>query len=467
MTEPYDLYARLPGVLQNMACSLEGWRLWRRRYGRGFREILQEVEARARWSPEQWERFRDARLAAFVREVAAKSPFYQRRFREAGLDPSQVRGLHDLARLPILTKSEVKQHLQEIAPRGLALGPCIEVHTSGTTGSGLRFTATLAAEREQWAVWWRYRRWHGINLQTWCGYFGGQAIVPATQRKPPFWRVSYPSRQILFSAHHMSSANMPAYVGELRRRQPPWLHGYPSLIALAAAYLLDSGENLGYQVCWITTGAENLLPGQAELIQRAFGVKPRQHYGMAEAVANFSECEHGSVHVDEDFAAVEFLASGNGVYRVIGTNLSNPATPLVRYDTGDLATLADRPCPCGRPGRIVECVDGRQEDYVVLRNGARVGRMDHIFKDMVNVREAQIYQARPGELVYRIVRGPAYSAEDEQRLLYQTRLLRLGDDVTLRFEYPDRLERTASGKLRFVVSEIPEAQLVRQAADRM
>ena len=129
----------------------------------------------------------------------------------------------------------------------------------------------------------------------------------------------------------------------------------------------------------MTVGAENLLAQQAALIRQAFGVKPRQHYGMSEAVANFSECEQGRLHVDEDFAAVEFLPNPAGGYKIIGTNLSNLATPLIRYEVGDVASLADAPCDCGRPGRVVAAVDGRKEDYVVLKNGSRLGRMDHIF----------------------------------------------------------------------------------------
>lgn len=109
--------------------------------------------------------------------------------------------------------------------------------------------------------------------------------------------------------------------------------------------------------------------------------------------ANISQCLEGFLHVDEDFAAVEFLPAGGDQYRIVGTNLSNLAFPLIRYDTGDLATLTDAICECGRPGRIVEHLDGRQEDYVVTRSGAQLGRIDHIFKDMINIREAQIRQS--------------------------------------------------------------------------
>jgi len=454
-----DLYSRLPAVAQDFVCSLKGWRIKQRRYGGQFSRTLHEAEDRIRWNQERWEQFRDRRFGAFLREVAAKAPFYRRRFRETGFDPDRVWEPGDLSRLPVLTKQEAQEHIQELTPDGLSLGPRVAVHTSGTTGAGLRFHATVEAEREQWAVWWRYRRWHGIKPGTWCGYFGGRAIVPPGQEEPPFWRINYPGRQILFSGYHMRPQNLGAYIDELRRRHPPWLHGYPSLLALLAAYLIDTGADLGYQVRWITTGAESLLPQQARLVRRAFGVRPRQHYGMAEAVANFSECEFGRLHVDEDFAAVEFVPIGDGeTYRIVGTNFSNAATPLVRYDTGDIARLLPGRCACGRPGRLVERVDGRQEDYVILRNGARVGRMDHIFKDMVRVREAQIYQEKPGELVYRIARGSGYGKEDEERLLRETRL-RLGDQVSVRIEYVERLERTSSGKLRFVVSKIPEAQI--------
>src|SRR5690606_40913392 len=70
---------------------------------------------------------------------------------------------------------------------------------------------------EQWAIWWRYRRWHGIEPGTWCAYFGGRSLVPFKASKPPFWRYNIPARQVMFSAYHMSPENLRAYVDELRR----------------------------------------------------------------------------------------------------------------------------------------------------------------------------------------------------------------------------------------------------------
>jgi phenylacetate-CoA ligase len=418
-----------------------------------FPRLLAEAESRSFLSPEEIGEFRDGRIAHFVRHCFESSSFHRRRLEEAGLGPEDVKGLDDLAQLPVLTKEEVRDHLAELAAPSEARDQKQTVHTSGTTGGGLRFASTARAVQEQWAVWWRYRRWHGIERGTWCGHLAGRTVVPLSQQRPPFWRYNRPGRQVIFSGYHMSPGNLGAYVDELRQRKPPWLHGYPSLLALLAAHVVESNTDLGYEIGWITTGAENLLPHQSEVISRAFGVRPVQHYGMAEAVANISECDRGALHVDEDFAAVEFVPQDSGMHAIVGTNFTNPLTPLLRYQVDDLVTLDGNGCGCGRPGRVVSRIDGRLEDYVVLKNGARLGRMDHIFKDMVNVREAQILQRKAGEMTIRIVRLPAYTQADEEALLRETRK-RVGDDTDVRLEYVERLERSAVGKLRLVVSEV-------------
>jgi phenylacetate-CoA ligase len=225
--------------------------------------------------------------------------------------------------------------------------------------------------------------------------------------------------------------------------------------------MLEQNLSAPESVRIVTTGAENLLDSQRETIRKAFECEVREHYGLAESVANISECEHGRLHVDEDFSHVEFIPvdSEANQYRIVGTNWSNPAFPLFRYDTGDIATLSDEEeCPCGRMGRIVERIEGRREDYVVISSGARIGRLDHIFKDMVTVRSAQIYQPDRSRVVLRIVKGKGYTQESEKRVLREARK-RLGDKIEIEVEYRDEIPTTASGKLKFVVSDIESMQL--------
>ncbi len=440
MSRLATVFENLPVALQQVACHVEGWRIARHRYGGDFGALFEGVEARTHWTREQMEDYQSWRLGTFLEHARQSTRYY------AGQRMDEP--------WPVLDKRTVQERTDDFMARGMERQERQWAHTSGTTGAGLRFPVTRRAHQEQWAIWWRYRRWHGITVDTWCGYFGGRMVVPLATERAPYWRDNGPGRQILFSGQHLREETLPHYVAELRRRQPPWLHGYPSLLALVADYLVARGEDLGYRVQWVTTGAENLLPHQARLLERAFGVRPRQHYGMAEGAANISECERGFLHVDEDFSYVEFLpAEERDVYRVIGTNFTNLATPLVRYDVGDRVRLGPLRCGCGRPGRVVESIDGRSEDYLWLGDGTRLGRLDHIFKDATRVREAQIVQRARGEMTLRVVRGEGFAEDDERQLLEETRY-RVGAAMRVDLEYVERIERTATGKLRLVVSEV-------------
>jgi phenylacetate-CoA ligase len=453
------LYGALPVAVQHLVCSAEGLRIQWERFGREFDRRLDAAEARSALPPADLEAMRDTLFRDFVSDAAAGSTFYRNQpvFQAAAAGRS-----FRVEALPILDKQTVQKHASHIARADVRRAETAS--TSGSTGSGLRFPVTREAVRQQWATWWRFRRWHGIPRGEWCGYFGGRPVVPVSRRRPPFWRVNVPGRQVLFSGSHLSADNWFIYADELAKRRLAWLHGYPSLLALLAGFLVERRKTIGYDVRWITTSAENLLPTQADLIERAFGVRPRQHYGMAEGAANASECPHGRLHVDEDFAFVEFVPVENGSgCRVVGTNVTNRAFPLIRYDVGDVAQVSGQACGCGRPGRIVDQIDGRREDYVVLPGGAMVGRLDHIFKDQVRVREAQIYQPDLTRIVLRIACASDFTSADQHALVQAARIW-LGGGLRIDVECLQSVPRTASGKLRFVVSDVIAARLEAQRA---
>jgi phenylacetate-CoA ligase len=234
------------------------------------------------------------------------------------------------------------------------------------------------------------------------------------------------------------------FIDAMNRRRVPWMHGYPSCIAAFAEYVVESGRRLDYPLRWITTGSESLAPRQAQVIEQAFGVRPINRYGLNEAAANISEQTDGALYVDEDFAAVEIVDG-----RILGTNLANPAFPLIRYETGDAAAADGARDHRGR--RKVLALDGRSDDYVIRRDGARLGRLDRIFQDSVHVREAQIHQARIGEVTLRLVRRPGYTHDDERALLTVARAY-LGADTAIDVAYVERTERAPSGKARLVVA---------------
>ncbi|MCD6579408.1 phenylacetate--CoA ligase family protein [bacterium] len=457
------VYLKLPVLVQNIICNFEGWRICHNRYNNDFYRRLRKAIERSSWSKEQLFEYRDLQLRKFIIHAATTVPYYRNKFKELGIDPRSIRTIEDLKQLPIITKQTVKDHFNEFISEAVPKSKRILIHTSGTTGSGAHFYTTMESIHEQWAIWWRYRLWHGITMNTWCAYFGGRSVVPISQNKPPFWRYNIPAKQVLFSGYHMSPQTLQYYLDEIKRRKLIWLHGYPSLIALLASYVIDNNIDIGYKIKYITTGAENLLPQQITLIKNAFGILPKQHYGLAEGIANISECECGHLHVDEDFSAVEFICQNNeSGCRIVGTNFTNLAMPLIRYDSQDIVTVLPQEdlCSCLKTGRLVANIDGRQEDYIILKNGIKIGRMDHVLKDLINIRETQIYQRKEGEITVRVVKGIYYSEKDENKLIEELKK-RVGNDIKIHIEYVKSLPRSPAGKLRFIISDLKEGKMAK------
>lgn len=444
------IYTNLPLSLQNLACTIEGKKILKRRYSKEFFKLLNELRYRDR--SENIEQFQIQKLKEQLNLAYQNSSYYKELFDSLNFKVEKFESLEQLKTLPIHTKESVKENLNSMINPNVDKSEIISAHTSGTTGGGLIFPQTKYCERLQWATWWRYRLNHKIELDTFAGYFGGRAIVPIKSKKPPFWRVVEPMKQVMFSMYHLNRYSFKFYIEELNRLQLKWIHGYPSTLSFLASLMVEEGVSLNYKLEHITTGAESLLEHQKGIIYRAFGVKPIQHYGLSEPVANISECKEGNLHIDEDFSYVELLPIGEDRFRVIGTSLFNDSLLFLRYDTNDIVTVDKScQCSCGLNGRVISSIDGRVEDFLTLKDGTKLGRLDHIFKDMVNIKEAQIRQSKSGEIKFLISKSKNYSEKDKKALIseIESRI----DSKDYKIEYVDSILKSKRGKLRLVVSE--------------
>ena len=133
------------------------------------------------------------------------------------------------------------------------------------------------------------------------------------------------------------------------------------------------------------------------------------------------QCPDGRYHVDTEFCVVEIEPHDEGPDwvrgEVIATGFANRAMPLIRYRTGDVATLRKHGgCPCGRSRPVIDELDGRIEDYVVTPDGRRIGRMDHVFKDALGSRKRRSCRPTPDAILVRIVPRPGYGADAQARI---------------------------------------------------
>ena len=448
------LYRTIPIPAQHLACTFYCWNRNRNRFNSRFNDLLAELENRLNWSSDHLIAFRNARLRSFIQHAAATTPYYRKIFAVRGIDPDGILTIEDLKAIPILTKIEAVRLGNQLRSRGVPSRSLKMTSTSGTTGNSFRFATTIEADREQWAVWWRHWRSHGINMGTWHGVFGPWSLVPPKQPAPPFWRYDFAKRRVFFSAHHMTEQFLPHYVQVIRDRRLSWLHGRPSMLSLLATYMIDSDDTFDHPVRWVTCSIEQLSDKQAAVIEKAFGVKPIQHYGVVEAVANISQLPNRRLQVDEDFAAVEFIPDDDcGDWRIIGTNFTNLATPFIRYDSGDRARLEPGMKPNGESIQSVISVEGRRGEYIVLADGRKIAGCDHLFVNTEQINEAKIIQTTPGRILIQVVRRPNYSQHDEKHLRKNAKS-HLGADIKLEIQYVSRIERLSSGKTQLIESTL-------------
>ena len=146
--------------------------------------------------------------------------------------------------------------------------------------------------------------------------------------------------------------------------------------------------------------------------------------------------------LEHHFPANSFAFCPNIFLRASSSNGSFTNLPIARPA-----------CTCGRARPILEQIDGRIEDYLVTPDGRRIGRMDHIFKDTLEIKEAQIYQPSVERILVRIVPRSGFDKE-AQRALEREFRRRIGYDVEIHYQVVDAIPRLPSGKFRAVISEV-------------
>jgi phenylacetate-CoA ligase len=458
MPEPswFRYYRRLPIWAQNIVCSAGGWKNRRERYGRTFWEALEFLEKSQWWSLQEQIDYQNELLRSVIRHAYDSVPYYREVFDERKLTPGDIRTRDDLPKLPILTKHIVRTSFNDLISRAVPRKRMVHGHTGGTTGTALQLRAERETSQWQWAVWWRHRRRFGIEVSDPFIVFAGRSVVPLANMAPPFWRRNLPMHQTYVSIHHMTQGNMPPLVDYLQTRKVAYYSGYPSGLYLLAMYLLDNGIHLRHPPRVVFTGAETVLPHHRWAIEKALDTEVADQYGAGESVGNISDCRKHLYHVDMEFGVVEFEPSEAlplQQRRIICTGLRNLSMPLIRYEIGDIATLGDQACNCGRQAPVVERIDGRIESYIITPDGRQLGRLDFLFKDTNAILEAQLVQDRLDHLVVKVVGTDAYSPADAEKLLADMREY-LGNVIHIDIERVDQIPREANGKFRQIVSQV-------------
>lgn len=455
----HAIYERLPAPLRSAAASARGLQLARTRYGPETDRLVEDAFERDQWSTEQWQTWREERLAHILHRARTQVPWYRDHW-----DARQRRGdaasPEDLANWPILTKAELRAQPEAFVADDRPTAKLIADHTSGTTGTPL----TLWFDQEGVRAWYalfeaRIRQWNGVDRHAPVAMLGGQVVVPTSVAKPPYWITNRPMHQLYLSTFHIRADRAAGYADAIRRHGTRYLLGYTSALTALALAMAEAGVEPP-QVEVAITNAEACDDADRAVIEAAYGAPVRMTYGMSEVVACATECPSGTLHdmpdvgwleLDPDSPPVEGEAPGSG--DLVATGLLNDAMPLVRYRVGDrIALPTPTSCSCGRTLPEITNVTGRVDDVILTADGRRVGRLDHIFKADLPIHEAQVIQQSLTRIRILVVPADGWSEQDRRDVADRARE-RIGD-VEVDVVTCDHIPRAATGKFRAVVSEL-------------
>lgn len=456
------LYHYLPGSSRSLVASLHGYYLRSWRYGRMTERLMAEAVEREQWSPQQWKKWQEERLAYVLNRAATRVPYYREQWATRRRSNNRVSWEY-LENWPILHKESVRLNAKAFVADDCDTRRMYHEHTSGTTGKSLDLWWSSSTVRAWYALMEaRCRSWHGVSRQDRWAILGGQLVTPVGQSRPPFWVWNAAMKQLYMSSYHLAPDLIPYYLNTLKRYRVKYIFGYTSSLYALAQEALRSQHTV-VKLMVAITNAEPVYDYQRRVISDAFGCPVRETYGMAEIVATASECNEGSLHLWPEVGVVEVL---NGIQPVasgaagdlVCTGLFNADMPLIRYYVGDRGTLSNISlhCTCGRTLPILKAVEGRADEVLYTPDGRCIGRLDPVFKSHLSVCEAQIVQEALNRVRVRYVPAPNFTPAAALSIAKRVRE-RLGSvDVVL--EQLDQIPRERNGKFRQVICKLSKEE---------
>jgi len=328
-----------------------------------------------------WEETRRLSVAAWERQyrrIRESSPFYARKFREAGAGNSFV-SLADLSQLPFTTKQELKEALDDDPPFGSNL--CVSpdqvkrvYQTSGTSGSP-SVLALTRGDMETWTIMGT-RTYYATGIHE-------HSSVLTTFGAGPF--VAGHTHFVLL---RIGSRSVPVAPGDTERVIFGLRSGLADTLLSTASFAQflanrleqTDAEPSAIPLTHVVTGGEpgGGIPSIRDHIQRVLGVTVTEVMGIGDiAPSLFGECTHqqgmhfcGGGHVwvelidpeSREPIEIETGAEGELAY----TTLTREAMPVVRFLGGDIVRIEGTECECGRTS-FRQRVLGRRDDMFIVR----------------------------------------------------------------------------------------------------
>jgi phenylacetate-CoA ligase len=392
-----------------------------------------------------------AALKVTLQHAQLTVPYYRAAWRNAGVHPADVKSLADLEAFPILTKADIRRHERDLISAAFDVSKLRLKRTSGSTGVPLNIRI------DEPAVQWKTAC--TIRSDEWSGYRLGQRVAKVWGN-PEYQHFGLKGRlrnylfdrAVYLDTLNLTDERIAAFAATIRRHRPGLIFGHAHSLYLLACSLKKTGVT-DVRPNGIISTAMLLHDWQRSVIEQVFSCPVTNRYGCEEVSLIASECEHHQgLHVNADSVYTEIGPGG----KLLVTDLTNRAMPLVRYEIGDVVVGADRTCKCGRGLPLLERIEGREADYVVTPAGSLISGIsltENFALLIAGAAQVQIVQESLHHLRIRMVADESFGDRSRKQiaeLVHDT----FGPAVRFDVELVDAIPQEASGKYRFCISKV-------------
>ena len=433
------------------AAALDFERLWRE-----FVPAPEFLESTCRMARGALRELQEARFARQM-ERAWQIPFYRRHWGAAGIEPGDIKGLDDLAKLPPFSVHDLRESIARCPPWGdlIALDPACDepmplvLQTSGGTTGMPRPMLFSPRDREVMNIL-TGRRLHMQGVRPFdvvqvvlsLGLANGGFLA-----REGIWK--YTGAVPVMTG---SGAQTPTrrQIEIMRAWKSNVLVGFPAYLRHIALVMRDELKQdaaaLGVKSLIVHLGTDDRAA-----LEELWGAQAYDTYGTNECGSLAAECaEKSGMHIFEDAFVLEVVdpetlapraAGERGV--VLQTTLFKHLAPLIRFNSNDVSAFAPGECACGSTHRRIEKIYGRADNMVKLRGV-------NLFPEAVGALVAENRQSS-GEYVC-IVERAGEAGREEMTVLVEAR--------DAQVEKP-ALERSLAGRFK----EALGVKLIVQAVD--
>ena len=412
---------------------------------------------------ERLEELQWRKLQALMKIAVEQTPFYRRRFKEIGAAPEDIRTAEDFAKIPLLTRDDILQHVEEMLTRPqetLRRGV-----SGGSTGHPLAYYYGYANKCFRLALRQRVFTWMGVKgLRPWLYLWGVSMRSNHPRVIRPWHRFAMPDFR--YGIKSLNKASLAALAGDLLKIRPAVVIGYTSILYGLALYLKENGIVLAKPPQAVISTAEMLWPEHRQLLEESYRAPAFDLYGNSENLYIAAECTaRTGLHVPMDHVYVEILADGGQArlgepgYLAV-TDLDNMAMPFIRYRTEDIGSWSVSTCSCGRELPMLRALCGRDTDFIFDRAGEAYPCINlepslrHLAADGHAIRQFQLIQTEQGHLQVLVVPGSGKESVLSDAILQALDQLFHGQ-MALNLRWVESIQSEPSGKTRFAKSTLP------------